>query len=141
MEFKDKVVLITGGASGIGKASAVAFAAQGANVIVSDYNAEGGKTTVENIKKAGGQASFISCDVGDADQVQHLMDRIKSDFERLDIAINNAGIPGASARTHEYPLDDWDKVMSINASGVFYGMKKRAGRSLETLSSTHKQLQ
>ena len=131
MEFKDKVVLITGAASGIGKASAIAFAAQGANVIVSDYNAEGGKATVDSIKKAGGQASFISCDVGDADQVQQLMQQIKSDFERLDIAINNAGIPGASARTHEYPLDDWDKVMRINASGVFYGMKAQLPIMLE----------
>ena len=69
MEFKDKVVLITGAASGIGKASAIAFAAQGANMIVSDYNFEGGKATVESIEKAGGQASFISCDVGDAGQV------------------------------------------------------------------------
>ncbi len=131
MEFKDKVVLITGAASGIGKAAAIAFAAQGANVIVSDYNAKGGKSTVERIEKEGGQASFIACDVGDANQVQQLMDQIKSDFGHIDIAINNAGIPGASARTHEYPLDDWDKVMRVNASGVFYGMKAQLPIMLE----------
>ena len=131
MEFKDKVVLITGAASGIGKASSIAFAAQGANVIVSDYNAKGGQATVESIKKAGGQASFISCDVGDANQVQQLMHQVKTDFHRLDIAINNAGISGTSARTHEYPLDDWDKVMRINASGVFYGMKAQLPIMLE----------
>lgn len=131
MGFKDKVVLITGAASGIGKAAAIAFAAQGANVIVSDYNAKGGKSTVKSIEKEGGQASFIACDVGDANQVQQLMNQIRNDFGHIDIAINNAGIPGASARTHEYPLDDWDKVMRINASGVFYGMKAQLPIMLE----------
>lgn len=123
MEFKDKVVLITGAASGIGKAAATAFAKEGAEVIVSDYNEKEGLNTAQLIKNKGGKAAFIPCDVGDAKQVNQLMDQIKSQFGRLDIAINNAGIPGASARTHEYPLDDWDKVMRINASGVFYGMK------------------
>ena len=123
MEFKDKIVLVTGAASGIGQLAAIEFAAQGANVIVSDYNSKGGNATVAQIIKAGGQASFIACDVGDPKQVEQLMEQIKSDFQRLDIAVNNAGIPGVSARTHQYPLDDWDKVMRINASGVFYGMK------------------
>jgi len=123
MEFKDKVVLITGAASGIGKATAIAFAKEGANVIISDHNEKEGLHTADLIKKEGGKASFITCDVGDAKQVNQLMDQIKTAFGRLDIAINNAGIPGASARTHQYPLDDWDKVMRINASGVFYGMK------------------
>ena len=123
MEFKDKIVLVTGAASGIGQLAAIEFAAQGANVIVSDYNSKGGNATVAQIIKAGGQASFIACDVGDPKQVEQLMEQIKTDFQRLDIAINNAGIPGVSARTHQYPLDDWDKVMRINASGVFYGMK------------------
>lgn len=123
MEFKDKVVLITGAASGIGKAASIAFAKEGANVIVSDYNTKAGETTVDEIKETGGRATFIGCDVGDAQQVQQLMDQIKKDFQGLDIAINNAGISGTSARTHEYPLDDWDQVMRINASGVFYGMK------------------
>lgn len=123
MEFKDKIVLVTGAASGIGQLAAIEFAAKGANVIVSDYNSKGGNATVAQIIKAGGKASFIACDVGDPMQVEQLMEQIKTDFQRLDIAINNAGIPGASARTHEYPLDDWDKVMRINASGVFYGMK------------------
>jgi len=123
MEFKDKIVLVTGAASGIGQLAAIEFAAQGANVIISDYNSKGGNATVAQIIKAGGQASFIACDVGDPKQVEQLMEQIKSDFQRLDIAINNAGIPGVSARTHQYPLDDWDKVMRINASGVFYGMK------------------
>lgn len=123
MEFKDKVVLITGAASGIGKAAAIAFAKEGANVIISDYNEKEGLAIAEKITKEGGKASFIPCDVGDAKQVNQLMDQIKTDFGHLDIAINNAGIPGVSARTHEYPLEDWDKVMRINASGVFYGMK------------------
>ncbi len=123
MEFKDKVVLITGAASGIGKAAAIAFAQQGARVVVSDYNAKGGNATVAHIKKAGGSACFMPCDVGDAEQVQGLIDQIKQTFHRLDIAINNAGIPGTTALTHQYPLADWDKVMRINASGVFYGMK------------------
>ena len=123
MEYQDKIVLITGAASGIGAAAALAFAAQGAQVIVSDRNPKGGEATVEAIRKTQGKAEFMVCDVSDYNAVKALMDQIKSKYNRLDIAINNAGVPGTTARTHDYLVDDFEQVLKINTSGVFYGMK------------------
>ena len=123
MEYQDKIVLITGAASGIGAAAALAFAEQGAQVIVSDRNPKGGEATVEAIRKTQGKAEFMACDVSDYNAVKALIDQIKSKYNRLDIAINNAGVPGTTARTHDYPVDDFEQVLKINTSGVFYGMK------------------
>lgn len=123
MDFNNKIVLITGAGSGIGKAAALTFAKEGAQVIVADRSKTMGTTTVEEIIAGEGKAMFIAVDVAQYDEVFQLVAKIKADFGRLDIAINNAGIAGTSARTHEYPLDDWDRVMQINAAGVFYGMK------------------
>lgn len=123
MEFKNKIVLITGAASGIGAAAAIAFAERGAVVIVSDRNVEGGKKTVDLIQKAGGKAEFFACEVSDYNAVKALIDLIKKAYNRLDIAINNAGIPGTTARTHDYPVNDFERVLKVNTSGVFYGMK------------------
>lgn len=123
MEFKNKIVLITGAASGIGAAAAIAFAEKGAVVIVSDRDAEGGNKTVDLIQKAGGKAEFFACEVSDYNAVKALIDQIKKAYNRLDIAINNAGIPGTTARTHDYPVDDFERVLKVNTAGVFYGMK------------------
>lgn len=123
MEFKNKIVLITGAASGIGASAAIAFGERGAVVIVSDRNAEGGNKTVDLIQKAGGKAEFFACEVSDYDAVKALIDHIKKAYNRLDIAINNAGIPGTTARTHDYPVNDFERVLKVNTSGVFYGMK------------------
>ena len=123
MNFKDKIVLITGAASGIGRAAALAFAKAGGTIVVSDINVEGGMETVAQIKATGRKALFIKTDVADFSSVEKLMQQIVEQFGRLDIAINNAGIAGVNARTIDMPLDSWDKVMAINASGVFYCMK------------------
>lgn len=123
MKFKDKITLITGAASGIGKAAALAFAKEGAIVIVSDMNEEGGNETVAQIKANNGQATFIKTNVANYEEVENLMQQIVAQFGRLDIAINNAGINGVLARTKDYPVEDWDKVMIVNVSSVFYGMK------------------
>ena len=123
MEYQDKIVLITGAGSGIGAAAAIAFAEQGAQVIVSDRNKAGGGATVAKIVNANGKAEFIACDVSNYEAVVGLVEQIKAKYNRLDIAINNAGIPGTTARTHDYPVNDFEHVLKVNTSGVFYGMK------------------
>ena len=138
MEFKNKIVLITGGVS-IGAAAAIAFAERGAVVIVSDRNAEGGNKTVDLIQKAGGKAEFFACEVSNYDAVKALIDHIKKAYNRLDIAINNAGIPGTTARTHDYPVDDFERVLKVNTSGVFYGMKAQIPLDVGTRAWRHHQ--
>lgn len=123
MEFKNKVVLITGAASGIGKAAALAFAKEGAKMVVSDRNIPAGEATVANIIEQGGEAAFFSADVAVFVEVEQLIQQILELHGRLDIAINNAGIAGLSAKTADYPIADFEKVMQINTAGVFYGMK------------------
>lgn len=123
MDFKNKIILITGAASGIGRAAAMAFAEAGGFVIASDINEKGGLETVAKIKALGEKATFIKTNVAKYEEVEKLMQQILEQFGRLDIAINNAGINGVLARTKDYPVEDWEKVMTINASSVFYGMK------------------
>ena len=121
--LKDKVALITGAASGIGEAAAKLFAAEGASVVVSDITEDKGTKVVEDIKKAGGKAIFVKSDTSRPEDHERLVRETVKAFGKLDIAVNNAGIGGASAPTGEYPIDSWQKVIGINLSGVFYGMK------------------
>jgi NAD(P)-dependent dehydrogenase (short-subunit alcohol dehydrogenase family) len=119
----DKVALVTGASSGIGRSIALAFAREGARVVVSDVAAEGGLQTVALIQGAGGQAVFEPADISQAEQARELVQRSVAAFGRLDVACNNAGIAGVLAATADYPLEAWDRVIGINLSGVFYGMK------------------
>lgn len=121
--LKDKVALITGGSSGIGRAVALAWAREGAKVVVSDVDRSGGGETVEQVRAAGGEAIFIAADVGKPEDCEALVRGAVEKFGRLDIACNNAGIGGPQAPTADYPLDGWAQVIGINLSGVFYGMK------------------
>jgi NAD(P)-dependent dehydrogenase (short-subunit alcohol dehydrogenase family) len=123
MNFKNKIILITGAASGIGRAAAMAFAEAGGFVIASDINEKGGLETVAKIKSMGEKATFIKTNVAVFEEVKKLMNQIVEQFGRLDIAINNAGINGVLARTVDYPVDDWERVISVNASSVYYCMK------------------
>lgn len=123
MEFNNKVILITGASSGIGRAAALAFAKEGGIIVVSDVNVKGGEETVNLIKEAGGSASFIKTNVADYGQVENLMTQIIQQHGRLDIAVNNAGIGGEIARTVDATVKGWDQVMAVNATGVFYCMK------------------
>lgn len=131
MEFKDKITLITGAGSGIGRTTAMAFAQEGAEVIVSDVNSSGGEETVARIKAAGGKATFIKADVSDFEQMKTLHQEIESSFGIIDIAINNAGIAGPLASLTDTSIEDWGQVMAINASGVFYGMKLQIAQMLK----------
>lgn len=123
MSFQNKSVFITGAASGLGRDAALAFAKNGAMIAVSDFNVAGGKETVQLIKAAGGEAIFIKTDVSKFKDVEKAVEKAVATFGGLDIALNNAGVGGARAPMHEYSLEEWDKTIAINQSGVFYGMK------------------
>lgn len=121
--LENKVAIITGAGSGIGEATAKLFASEGAKVVVSDISEPNGQRVVDEIKKAGGEAIFVMADTGKpADHENLVIETVKA-FGKLNIAVNNAGIGGPSVPTGEYPLDGWQKVIDINLSGVFYGMR------------------
>ncbi|MET1057034.1 MAG: glucose 1-dehydrogenase [Pedobacter sp.] len=121
--LENKVAIVTGASSGIGEAIAIAFAAEGARVVVSDINEEGGNKVVEKIKSNGGDAVFIKADTSRPEDNEHLVAETVKHFGKLDIAVNNAGIGGPAAIAAEYKIEDWDKVIAINLSGVFYGLR------------------
>ena len=129
--LKDKVAIITGAGSGIGKATAELFTAEGAKVIISDINEKNGTETVDEIKKKGGEAFFVKTDSSKPEDNEALVKRTIDQYGRLDIAVNNAGIGGPLAATGEYPIDGWQKVIEINLSGVFYGMRYQIPAMLE----------
>ena len=112
-----KVALVTGAAAGIGRASALTFAADGAQVVVSDVNAEGGAETVRLIRATGHEAEFIPCDIADAAQVAALVAGAVERFGRLDCAHNNAGIGGGQRWLAETPREQWDRVLAVNMTG------------------------
>jgi NAD(P)-dependent dehydrogenase (short-subunit alcohol dehydrogenase family) len=118
-----KVALITGAGSGIGRASALAFAREGAKVAVADIVVEGGEETVRMVKEAGGEAFFIKVDVSNAADVEAMVNTVVDTYGRIDCAYNNAGIEGRLASTDEYPEDVFDKVIDINLTGVWLCMK------------------
>ena len=118
-----KVALVTGGSSGIGRATALAFVKAGAKVVVADVDVEGGNETVRMVKDLGGEVIFVKADVSKAAEVQALIDKAVRTYSRLDCAFNNSGIAGATASTADYPEDEWDRVIAINLKGVWLCMK------------------
>lgn len=121
--LENKVALVTGAGSGIGREIAYLYAAEGAKVVVADIDEKGGNETVSEIQKKSGDAFFIKADSSKPEENERLVAEIVSKYGALHIACNNAGIGGPSAPVGEYPVDGWDKVIAINLSGVFYGMR------------------
>ena len=119
----NKTAIITGGGSGIGKAIALLYAAEGGKIVVSDVDEKGAIETVTQIKDKKGEAIFIKADASKPGDSKKLVEEAVKKFGGLHIAVNNAGIGGPISFTGEYAIDGWDKVIAINLSGVFYGLR------------------
>jgi NAD(P)-dependent dehydrogenase (short-subunit alcohol dehydrogenase family) len=122
MRLKDKIALITGSGSGIGRSSALLFAGEGATVIVNDLDAEKGAETAAEIRAKGGEAAFLQADVTNPDSVRAMADEALNRFGRIDVLFNNAGISGVGA-IHEVEPEAWDRVISVNIRGVYLPCK------------------
>jgi len=140
--LKDKVAIVTGGGSGIGRAVAISYAKEGAKVVVSDIDDQVGKATVDMILNDGGEAIYVHANVASAADNEALVKKAVDAYGALHIACNNAGIGGPAFLTGEYPLDGWDKVIGINLTGVFLGMRyqipemlKAGGGSIVNIAS------
>ena len=129
--IEGKVALITGGSSGIGRATALLFAREGAKVAVADYNAEGGERTVKTIKDAGGAAFFHAVDVSNPQAVEVLINKVVETWGRLDYAFNNAGIEGQMALTPDCTIENWNRVIAIDLTAVFLCMKYEIAQMLK----------
>ena len=126
-----KVALVTGGASGIGRATALTFAREGAKLIIADMNADGGQQTGHMITEQGGEAIFVRTDVSQAVEVQALLSTAVETYGRLDCAHNNAGIAGAGKELiAAYPEDTWHQVIAVNLTGVWLCMKYEISQML-----------
>src|SRR5699024_4551610 len=132
---KDKVVIITGGGSGIGKETSILFAKEGATIVVNDLNEDSGQQTVEEIHSNNGKALFIQGNVTKSEDVKKLVDQVIKRFGRIDILFNNAGISGVG-QLHEIDLATWEQVFNVNVNGVFLVSKYVIPHMMEQRSGT-----
>lgn len=140
--LNNKVALITGAGSGIGREIAFKLAAEGAKVIVSDISDQGGRETAGAIRDKKGVAFFVKADSSSPQDCEMLVEEVQKKFGLLNICVNNAGIGGPAFPVGEYPIEGWDQVISVNLSGVFYGMRyqipallKAGGGSIVNIAS------
>lgn len=139
-----KVAIVTGGALGIGRAVCLELAREGAKVAVTDIADDEGQKVVDEIKGFGGNAKYWHIDTASEDEVSSAFSDIEREFGSIDVLVNNAGIAGVNKPTHEITKDEWDKVINVNVSGVFYctkhaipAMKKAGAGSIINLSSIY----
>ncbi|WP_427137645.1 SDR family NAD(P)-dependent oxidoreductase [Psychrobacillus psychrodurans] len=130
-DLKDKVAVVTGGASGIGLATAKAFLAKGAKVVIGDYNEDSGKAVEQQLKETVENVLFVRTDVADEQSVENLVKTAVDQFGQLDIIFNNAGI-GIQKPTHELTDEEYKRVIAVNQDGVFYGIKYALREMLKT---------
>lgn len=140
--FKGKVAFVTGAASGIGRATAIAFATEGASVVVADISEKASHETSHMIKAAGGQALAVKCDVSQTEEVKNCLGQAIETFGRLDFAFNNAGVELKMTLTADLAVEEWDRVINIDLRGVFLCLKheiplmlKQGGGSIVNTSS------
>jgi NAD(P)-dependent dehydrogenase (short-subunit alcohol dehydrogenase family) len=117
--FAEKVAIVTGGGTGIGRAIAMRLASEGAAVTIADVNEGFAAQTVAEIRAAGDQARFVRCDVARATDVQAMVDGVMGEHQRIDVLVNNAGIPGPLAPIDELAEEAWERVLSVNLGGVY----------------------
>lgn len=140
--FEGRVALVTGGAAGIGRTTALAFAGEGASIVIADINVEGGEETVKMIRDAGGEAIFVKTDVRIGNEVKNMAEKAVEAFGRLDIAFNNAGINEDAVTISRCAEDSWERMIDTNLTGVFLSMKyelpkmrKSGGGSIVNMAS------
>lgn len=141
---KDKVAIVTGGAVGIGKATCVLLAKEGAKVAVTDIKQDEGKALAQDIKNSGGEAEYWHLDVSKESEVQQVFTEVCQKWEKIDVLVNNAGISGVNKPTHEITEEEWNALMAINVNGVFFctkhaipAMMNAGGGSIINLSSIY----
>lgn len=141
-DFSDRVAVVTGAGSGIGRSTAVLYAEHGARVVVSDVNDAGGQETVNLIKKDGGEAIYVHTDVSQPEECKNLVNQALARYNRVDFACNNAGIGGELNPVARMSIEGWEKTICINLSGVFYSMRyeieamlKNGGGSIVNMAS------
>jgi len=141
-QLEGKVALVTGSGNGIGRATALAFAREDAKVVVSDIDVFAGEETVEMIRSSGSEATFVKTDVREDSEIRALIEAAVEGYGGLDCAVNNAGIGGDVAAIAENPLENWERVIRINLTGVWLSMKyeiqqmlKQGGGAIVNLAS------
>ena len=128
--FVGKVALVTGAANGIGRAAALAFAVEGAQVAILDRTEDSLRSTADAIAAAGGEVLVLACDVSQPQEVEAAVARVVEQFGRLDCAFNNAGVENKAAPLHEIELEEWDRILGINLRGTFVCMKHEIAQML-----------
>jgi len=129
--LQDSVAVVTGGGSGIGRATATRLAAEGAAVVIAVLDTESGTETVADIEAAGGEAHFVETDVTAESDVEAMVETALDQYGGLDVAVNNAGVEGAISSTPDQSVTDWEQVIAVNLRGVFLGLRAEIPAMLE----------